>query len=366
MESYFRTDGAACGRLISIAADDNLSSGYNPNRPTATNQLRKSVAIEFPAMPDEINVKRTALYEEVAHVWIPDGIHVYTGVNPLHLDFSFRLHHADRTYCSRGPYTLLDIAARLHAMLLPIRLNTTNDKDYNAYVGQISAGYGMRNSESDVERKAQEGAAKYTSIVSRSMAKPTVCQLELMNTGEQRPGILCRGYLKDVAVKFIGPYLRGPGNIYNLPTAAEYSFTFVHVPGYSNTLTSFGAEGGLQYHAFAHTVRDKFYNTRDLVTGVSSYQGIEDLPDPANQNASNTLQLQTDATPAERVEAVNEPITFAPGAFGPREVGAPLPEGTTFTPPAVLGAGPTNSPSSAETGRSGPYIEWGADADFFR
>lgn len=318
-----RKDGAMCGRLVSLASADTLTSGVNSNNLRTTNPLRRSIAIEFPAMPDEFTLKRSALYTESPSVYNPDGLHTFTGVNPLHIDFSFRLHQADRVYCPNGPYTLLEVAAYLHAMLLPVQTGSVNQNDTAAYGAEV-AGDSSTNDSPALEEKSKRSVV--ASVLQRAIARPTTCQLELMETGPNRAGILCRGYVKDVSVRFLGPFLRGKGNIYNLPTAAEYSFTFVHVPGYQNAAAF---DPGGMYQALSATVRDRLYNTRDLVKdGAMAYQGIEDIPAPEN----GPIPLMT------------LPVQANPN----------IPTLPSF-PLNPFGLGPTNPPADAATGSPSPY-----------
>lgn len=318
-----RKDGAMCGRLISLASADTLVSSANSN-PRVANPVQRSIVIEFPAMPDEFTLRRSALYTESPSIYNPDGLHTFTGVNPLHIDFSFRLHQADRVYCPNGPYTLLEVAAYLHALILPIQTGTINPSDTYAYSAQ-AVGNTSRLDAGSLEAKSVRPTT--ASILQRAITRPTTCQLELMETGPNRAGILCRGYVKDVSARFLGPFLRGKGNIYNLPTAAEYSFTFVHVPGYQNAATF---DPGGMYQALAKTVRDRLYNTRDLIQdGAVAYQGIEDIPSPENG------QIPLLALPIPK--------------------NAALPGNLPSFPENPFGIGPTNSPADAATGGASPF-----------
>jgi hypothetical protein len=349
--NYSRTPGAMCGRLVSVASDPTLASGYNPANPRAQNQLRGAVAIDFPAVPDDIVLKRSAIYNETPTIYHPDGIHQFMGVHPLHIEFTFRLHYADSTYCREGPYTILAVASRLHAMILPIVTGQSNQYQLNNYAAAV-AGYSGSKDEAALQDRARATVSTLGANLATTISRPTTCQLELLDTGSARPGILCRGYVKDVSVRLIGPFLRGRGDIFNLPTGGEFSFTFVHVPGYANKGVT-DLNGGFQ--AYAKTVRDRLFNTRDLIEGSArSYQGIEDVPDPTS---SSTQQQQTTLPAQVAYDVVAGPLTIDANAYNPREVGEPLQLGTPYSPPAVIGAGPTSTPAAGATGGIPPWAQ---------
>lgn len=349
--NYSRTAGAMCGRLVSVGSDSTLASGYDAANPRAQNQLRKSIAIDFPAMPDDIVLKRSAIYNETPTIYHPDGIHQFMGVQPLHIEFTFRLHFADSTYCREGPYTILAVASRLHAMVLPIITGQSSQYQLNNYAAAV-AGYGGSKDDTSLQNQAQTTVNRLGADLATNISRPTTCQLELLYTGPNRPGILCRGYVKDVSVRLIGPFLRGRGEIYNLPTGGEFSFTFVHVPGYANKGIT-DLNGGFQ--AYAKTVRDRLFNTRDLIEGgARSYQGIEDVPDPTS---SSTQQPQTTLPSQVAYDVIPGPLTIGADAYNPREVGEPLQLGTPYSPPAVLGAGPTSTPAAGATGGIPPWAQ---------
>lgn len=369
---FKRSASAYNGRLLALSTQKILAS-VSTTSPSSQNALRSSWLIEFPAMPDELVLKRSATYFEKSTPFTPDGIHVYTGTAPLHLDFSFRLHHADRVYCKDGPYTLLTVAARLQSLIVPIN---TAPKDEFTY--GVKTGYRVTNNDVHIEASSADVENKNALSGIGAVAPPATCQLELMNTGDNKPGIVCRGYIKDVSVKFIGPYLRGPGNVYNLPTAAEYGFTFVHRPGHSN-LYSFQQQSkygpGLDTNpqAFARTIQNRLYHTRDLVQ-YATYQGIDDVP--STEGSNNQVSSENASAGSAPAAAVaynldsNKPpdtsvyvhydettgnVTFS--AKPPVSEGIPIstdPNAPIFMPPKV-GAGPTSSIGLSRFGRAAPF-----------
>jgi hypothetical protein len=246
------------------------------------------LAVEFPAMPDTIELARSAEYMVATSPFTPDGLHQYVGTKPLEIPVSFKLHAFDETYCQQGALTLLQIAARLHAFVLPI----TNER-VAALATTRNATKGTK-TDDETERTAQTGelAWKAYGVNSNSAANiypPVTCWLHLIWTDEGMPGISCVGYVKDVRAILHGPYLKGPGGSFNLPSAGEFSFTFVHRPGHNNSFgsdnTNTHAQVGAQVNAYATDVRDGLYNTRNLVY-VANYKGLDDgVPESKAQQA---------------------------------------------------------------------------------
>lgn len=239
------------------------------------NLRRDAFSIDFPSMPDQIELARSATYVVKANMIMPDGIHQYTATNPLEIPFSFKLHHADREYCAEGPLTLLKIAARLHALVTPIgnsqhRVTVGNDTAIDSD-GNRQPGTPLLKNEVAVDKKTTSATA--TAAADSITDPPVTCRLELIYTGLETPGILCTGYVKDVKATLFGPWLRGPNQSTNLPSAGEYSFTFVHRPGHGNLFSyTKGDVASVQAQAYAEYIRDRLYNTRDL-TSTSKLRG---------------------------------------------------------------------------------------------
>jgi hypothetical protein len=194
---------------------------------------------------------------------MPDGFHQYRSTNPLTIPVSFKLHAFDKAYCPNGALSVLQIAALLHSFTLP----------YSSINGSLSVNFSQANpgaipnSDRDsVLNNAIQGDDTYSvsSDTGSNFLPPTALRLDLMAVDSNTPGITCIGYLKDVKARLLGPFLRGPGNSYNLPTAGEFEFTFVHVPGYLgnyNITNNSVQQSAVVVQAFASNVQKKLYNT---------------------------------------------------------------------------------------------------------
>lgn len=272
-----RSDDLLCGRLVAMP-----SSRTKTQLTTILQETRgfqNIVSVDFPAMPDTIELARSADYYVNYNIVMPDGIHQYKGTKPMEIPVSFKLHAMDQQYCKKGALTLLQLAARLHSFVLPISTFT------GAY--QLAPDADDPNTTSGKNDVAQTQAKASQELVwkvtgannskSGGIYSPVTCWLHLMWTSNDQPGISCVGYVREVKVQFNGPWLRGPNNSFNLPTSADFSFVFIHRPGHNNSqATSTSefpptiAESG---QAFADTVKNKLYNTRDLVY-AANYQGF--------------------------------------------------------------------------------------------
>jgi hypothetical protein len=268
-----------------------VNAAYVASLWTTANQ---GLAIEFPCHPKTIELARSATYIVQPSPFLPDGYHQYMATNPLEIPISFELHAFDRTYCKQGALTLLQIASRLHSFILPI-----SDKQTLAQVNP-------QTSQSGVGTHAALNASPTGTTLFPAQGQndqgtinpPVTVWLHLVWMGDGQPGISCVGYLKDVKVIFNGPLLKGPGESFNLPISAEFSFTFVHHPGHNNSFGNIGNPNSTvtippstATGAFATTVRDLLYNTRSLVK-VANYQGLND------SSTNTTPDTSAPATPA--------------------------------------------------------------------
>jgi hypothetical protein len=205
----------------------------------------------------------------------------------------------DRVYCPFGAYTLLQVAARMHALVLPFG----NSEDTSVAVsekadllygtdnpggeaagetvakGQQSKG---KNKPSGAEKPVEANAKEpenlsFSALAGANFDPPVTCRLELMFTADADPGIVCTGYIKEVSAKLKGPWLKGPDQSFNLPTWGEFSFVFVHRPGHFNSYS--GKKGASsttqQAQAYNEYVLERFYNTRSLST-TGDYRGFGD------------------------------------------------------------------------------------------
>jgi hypothetical protein len=202
------------------------------------------------------------------------------------------------------------MAAKLHSLLLPIN-NSADRSNISVTVGNY---YGSAASGATGSGKApnpskdasangtpasvgQEESISFSDNTGQATTVfPPACLLDLISVGDRNgaPGIRCYGYVSGVNVKLKGPWMRGateygPNGIRNVPTSAEFSFTFVHAPGFSNyfggAATSPFQLSGLS--AFAQDVLGNLYNTVPLTEGQAQpnrYVGIGENPNNLNQN----------------------------------------------------------------------------------
>lgn len=259
-----------------IKRDGNGLTGRLIAFPSSTNSfasndllLSKAFTIEFPAMPDSIEFARRAEYIVHTSQGLPDGVHAYKKTQPLKIPFSFSLHHNDRGYCPQGSLTILQIAARLHSFVLPINANS---KDVEAHTKQ---NYDYKNGDDASTKDKAQGpfTISIDTVQSNNIYSPLTARLELIFVGSEDVGVSCNGYVEEVNVKLKGPFMRGPNNSFNLPTAADYSFVFVHHPGHGNA-RDFLSGLSAQTDAYAKDVRDRFFNTASMVA-LANYQGFE-------------------------------------------------------------------------------------------
>lgn len=271
------------GRLMAIPTTRSLQ----------TVDLDDQLAIYFPAMPDTIELNRTAEYLVHTSIVLPDGVHQYKKTFPLEIPFSFRLHSFDQEYCPNGAYTLLQLAARLHSFILPIDTSGGN-VSIMAKAGAVNG-----TSEGQLEAKGvqPDGGLSIIPIGAQFVFNPVTLRLDLIFTESETPGISCIGYVKDVSVKLNGPWLRGPGKSFNLPSSGDFAFTFVHRPGHGNAFNLYNQTSELDTNpqAFAAVVKEKFYNTRSLAK-IGSYQGLNNPAQPA-QTGAPQLQGGDSSTP---------------------------------------------------------------------
>ena len=262
-----------CGRLIVLESVDS----YQPLQPFT---LENNFSIDFPAMPEVIELARQTDYKVINNMVIPDGVHQYRFTSPLIIPFSFVLHSMDDEYCPDGSLTLMRVAARLHALTLPFgdssstTVSVSNDSPLAD--GKPDQGAKAPGSEQPAQARSQEpNDPSFQAATNAKFDPPVTCRLELMFTEESEPGIICTGYVKDVVAKLKGPWLRGPGRAFNLPSSGEFSFNFVHRPAHYNSYSgkTSNSQSVGQSQAFAKYVLGKLYNTRELST-TGDYRGF--------------------------------------------------------------------------------------------
>ena len=284
-----RSSDLLCGRLVAMPSN---TSQATLDRLFANTGLEKAVSINFPAMPDTIELARSTEYTVQNNMIAPDGIHVYKSTKSLEIPISFKLHAFDDSYCTQGAFTLLKLAGLLHSFTLPINTYgkqvqiapVINDKP----AATDPEGNPVQKGKPPDAQSQKDSSANSSEITEFSVAvlpgtkggiaAPVTAWLHLMWVDFKMPGISCVGYVKEAKVVFSGPWMRGVHNSFNLPSSADYSFTFVHVPGYGNNkLISSTQQSNLSAsvtsQAYADDVKDSFYNTQALVA-AASYQGF--------------------------------------------------------------------------------------------
>lgn len=277
------------GRLVAL---NTTKTALQVKNPQTSQPFQDALSIDFPAMPDSVELARTAEYKWLTNPYMPDGIHQYMKTNPLEIPFSFLLHAEDSAYCPQGALTLLQLAARLHSFILPISAGNSNTSVSATVASETQPidDTPPQNTPNDTppagntdtgtqEKKAAGAASVQTPITgATAVSNPVTCWLHLMFIDDTQPGISCIGYVKEVGVKFNGPWRRSQSGGFNLPTSGEFSFTFVHRPGHGNSnfaQTIIPNSVSLQPQAYANDILNKFYNTRNLVV-AANYKGITD------------------------------------------------------------------------------------------
>lgn len=256
----------ACGRIYS------LSTSNSPESYLEGSSQAGIVVINFPSMPDNIELSRAAVYTVTNTPVHPDGIHVYKHTEPIEIPMSFKVHAFD-DYCPQGCLSLLKIAGQLHALTLPI-----GDSSYAASAAFGASGSATaKNSEADQAASAGAVSTDTAGTFSKANVKfPVACRLELMYSKNNAPGISCVGYVKSAKAVFGGPYLRTQDGAYNLPSTLDVSFVFVHRPAHTNMFAGSFTASGLsatftpQIQAYADTVKTMLYNTHGLVRDYRS------------------------------------------------------------------------------------------------
>jgi hypothetical protein len=242
-----RSATPALGRLTALWSKTGSLLSNNP-----ADETFAAHTVWFPTMPEVIDLARTANYHVATTPYTPDGLHVYKGTEPLSIPVSFTLHAANRDFCPNGAMSLLQLAARMHMMVLPIS---------DSKKGTFTAGAVNSKNESNLATTSHNAQSVAFNVTGVTVTAPVTCFLDMIFTEDNMPGVTCVGYVREVNTKFKGPWLRGQGAAKNLPSALEVTFTFVHFPNRSNT--SFFTEGSFS-GAYAHDVHTSLYNTRAI------------------------------------------------------------------------------------------------------
>lgn len=239
---------------------------------TATNDpfigLGSLIQLNFPSMPDSIELSRTVDYIVNQTITAPDGFHQYKATNPLSIPLSFKLHSFDKEFCPNGALSVMQAASLLHSFSLPIS-DANGRNTLSVTSQQVNPGKAPSKQVDSLNSRADTATSNYTitAEAGSNFAPPPTLRLDLIFIDANTPGIICVGYIKDLKVKLNGPFLRGPNHSYGLPTSADFEFTFVHVPGYGNDWNIANSSAQKQVtltQAFADDVKEKLFNTIDL------------------------------------------------------------------------------------------------------
>ena len=237
--------------------------------------------INFPAMPEQIELARTAEYTVTSPWGFPDGIHFYKGTTPLKIPLAFKLHAFDKEYCKEGAKSLLQTAADLQSLVLPFGNSST----------PLNSGYGAQGSQSEKNQKnTATGADSAYQNTPENVYPPATCLLELILTERDSVGIYCVGYVAEVRIKLMGPWLRGPNSSRNLPSVGEFEFVFVHHPGHTNSYTANQYSNAGEQQAFAKLVKSNLYNTVNLLTNPQGFVSFNDTSGATSQQQTTTSQ----------------------------------------------------------------------------
>jgi len=249
-------------------------------------------------MPETIELAREATYLMNNSMVFPDGLPMYQRTDSLRIPLKFKLSAMDEEYNVRGPATLLHIAAQLQSLTLPLFAGSVRIQVAGVPAGDPIdpklEGTVRAQAFSDQAIKNLTGGTLATAVVGSveeaakrindnlgEMVFPAACVLDLMSTqGDLRnwaPGIRCRGFIERVSILMSGPWLSGKADgPRNLPSSAEYSFTFVHAPNYVNAWSKAKAYTPVQ--ALAPDVMGLLYNTYGhLFTGIKGGSLAEDV-----------------------------------------------------------------------------------------
>ena len=259
-------------------------------------ELDGQLRINFPAMPETLSLARQANYESLRSPAAPDGFHWYRNTEPLSIPIKFSLAGFDRDYCrDDGPYALLDMAAKLHAMTMPIvPANTSNSKAaplvnevvINGNDSKLKADSQGAGTAPQPSAAPSSGLSINTDRVTDLIYFPPACVLSIilaeMPGKDNKLGVQCVGFVSSVDVTFHGPWLQSGSTrgtaIINMPSRADFEFKFTHQPNYTNAFMAGGnGQRGNVYTTTAETVRSRLYNQFSANTPQASSLAFADL-----------------------------------------------------------------------------------------
>ena len=298
-------------RARTFASLYTIVSGNDINVANATTfdaEVNGQLRINFPAMPETINLARQATYESLRTPAAPDGFHWYKHTDPLVIPIKFSLAGFDRDYCrDDGSYALLDTAAKLHAMTMPIipaRIDQTRQAPsvINGQAGTdaslLASAQGSSSQSAGANTPSPSSVSNAVNITvgqdrsaSATLDKsadavyyPPACVLSIVLAelpGRAPLGIRCVGFVSSVDVTFHGPWLQGGSNrggaIVNMPTKADFEFRFTHQPNYTNARMANENYAGNLYTTTASIVRNRLYNQFAAGTPQASSVQYADL-----------------------------------------------------------------------------------------
>ena len=248
----------------------------------AQNPNDTGVLINLPSIPPELTFERTAQFQTQTNQISPDGlIHVYQHTNPLELNYDFSLHFQDE-YCENGAVDLVRVASMLHALTLPFSIGRTPDTD----VAKANAEEQRKVADAQARNRATipaflQGikmvadtfnAATASDVVNApiDVAWPPPCRLDIFKA--EGRSVRMYGYVKRANVVFKEPWLQvasGDGS-YNLPSSANYSFTFVNAPAYRNLVSAKIQSGGID---LTEEAKNALKYTESSISSVNFGQG---------------------------------------------------------------------------------------------
>ena len=255
--------------LISLvsSSDASLSAGNQ----TYTSDAGGRVVVNFPAMPETLELARQANYENIVQTPItPNGFHLYRHTDPLKIPLKFSLSSNDQDYCGNdGAYALLRIAANLHALTMPI----LGAGGANAKLGPAPTPNTDTKPVGTPEQQLLADSAVQLSGYG-NFYFPPACLLSITLasvSGQNALGIFCKGFVERVVTTLRGPWLQGDfkqaTTLRNLPSFVDCEFVFVSQPGYTNNFNSWNLGGPTNIvTTTADDIYQNFYNDIANVT----------------------------------------------------------------------------------------------------
>lgn len=240
------------GRANTYAALYTLESGDNLTTSVIPTAQGSRIIINFPAMPELLELARSAVYRNFSESPItPDGYHIYQHTEPMEVPIRFSISARDDDYCNGdGPLALLQTAASLQALQNPIRTGSQS-----ANLGLGSAASVADNSQGNfTESQLQNGSSvgvgntgvtlSSTTATAPFLFPPACCMnIILASWNGRQLALQMTGFVRRVGTTFRGPWLQGKfqsggGGLQNMPSFLDCDFVFVNQPGYSNNFAA--------------------------------------------------------------------------------------------------------------------------------